>query len=105
MDIEEEIKELCRKADELKFEFILVKRASDIIKSGGLFTRYDLKRKCHFANKKMFDSILKILVKDGKIRVWRNAGRVKQPEQIEWIGKEDEILQVKTELWEKLKPI
>lgn len=87
MNVEKEILKLCRKADELRDKYIFLKKTSDMIEQAKEISRSDLYRKCHFANKKKLDSLLKILVKEGKVRVWRNTGTVKQSEQIEWILK------------------
>ena len=89
MNLEKEILKLKRDIDRLMEEVIFRRKTSDIIKKEKKLTRSELKRKCHFANKKMLDSLLEILVRDGKIRVWRNIGTVKQAEQIEWIGKDE----------------
>jgi hypothetical protein len=85
MSVEKEILKLCRKADELRDKCIFLKKTSDIIEQSQEISRTDLYRKCYFADKKKLDSFIKILVKEGKIKVWRNIGTVKQAEQIEWI--------------------
>lgn len=87
MNVEKEILKLCRKTDELREKIVYAKKVSDIIEQAKEISRTALIRKCHFLNKKRLDVLLKILVKEGKIRVWRNTGTVKQSEQIEWILK------------------
>ena len=87
MNVEKEILKLCRKTDELKEKVVYLKKVSDIIEKAEEISRTELIRKCYFLNKNRLDVIIKSLVKDGKIRVWRKTGVVKQAEQIEWILK------------------
>jgi hypothetical protein len=85
MNVEKEIMKLCKKADELKEKVVYLKKVSDIIEETKEISRTELIRKCYFLNKKRLDLLIKSLIKDGKIRVWRKTGTVKQAEQIEWV--------------------
>lgn len=85
MSVEKEILKLCRKADGLRDKYIFLKKTANIIEQAQEISRTELYRKCYFADKNKLDSFIKILIKGGKIRVWRKSGTVKQSEQIEWI--------------------
>jgi DNA-binding Lrp family transcriptional regulator len=84
VNVEKEILKLCKKADELKEKIVYLKKVSDIIERAGEISRTDLIRKCHFLNKKRLDVLIKLLIKEGRIKVSRETGSVKQAEKIEW---------------------